>query len=170
LKNGDVITEFNGRPIKDARHLRLQVAQVAPGTKVPVKVVRDGETKTLDIVLKEFPKDDALAKRDQGNEHESSGETLDGVTVGEIDAAARRQLQLPANLKGALVVQVDENSASYEKGLREGDVILEINHKQVHTADEAVELSEKIKAKRILLRVWSHGAIRYLTVDESKAG
>jgi S1-C subfamily serine protease len=90
--------------------------------------------------------------------------------VGDIDANARRQLGLPANLKGALVVQVDENSASYDAGLREGDVILEINRKAVRGADEAVEMSEKIKDKRILLRIWSRGASRYLVVDESKAG
>jgi len=171
LKNGDIIVEINGKPVKDARHLRLQVAQVAPGTKVPVKIVRDGDSKTLEVVLKEFPKDDALAKREQGGaEKDSTSDALDGVTVGDVDAAARRQIGLPANVKGALVVQIDESSASYEAGLREGDVILEINRKAVHSADEAVDMSEKIKDKRILLRVWTRGASRYLVVDESKAG
>lgn len=171
FEHGDIIVEFNGKPIKDARHLRLQVAQVAPGTKVPVKVIRDGDQKTLEVVLKEFPKDDALARREFGGDTESStSDTLDGVTVADIDAAARRQLGLPATLKGALVVQVDEQSASYEAGLRQGDVVLEINRKPVKSADEAVELSEKIKDKRILLRVWSRGGSRYLVVDESKAG
>jgi serine protease Do len=171
LKNGDIIVEINGKPVKDARHLRLQVAQVAPGTKVPVKIVRDGDSKTLEVVLKEFPKDDALAKREQGgSEKDSTSDALDGVTVGDVDAAARRQIGLPANVKGALVVQIDESSASYEAGLREGDVILEINRKAVHSADEAVDMSEKIKDKRILLRVWTRGASRYLVVDESKAG
>ena len=176
LKNGDIITEFNGKTVKDARHLRLQVAQVAPGTKVPIKVIRDGETKTLDVTLKEFPKDEALARRGGGNDQNgsdresSSSDTLDGVTVADIDAQARHQFNLPANLKGALVVQVDENSAAYDKGLREGDIILEINRKQVRTADEAVALCDKAKDKRVLLRVWSRGVTRYLTVDESKAG
>ncbi len=169
LKSGDVITEFNGKTVKDSRHLKLQAAQIAPGTKVPVKYIRDGDTKTLDVVLKEFPKDDALAKRDSA-EKESTSDALDGVTVSDIDAAARRQLGLPANLKGALVAHVDENSASYEAGLREGNIILEINRKPVQSADEAVELSDKIKEKRILLRIWSRGGTRYLVVDESKAG
>jgi serine protease Do len=170
IKDGDVILELNGKPVKDAQHLRLQVAALAPGTKVPVKVVRDGENKNLDITLAEFPKDEDLAKQDQRNDQGSSSETLDGVTVADIDAAARRQFQLPANLRGALVVQVDENSAAYEQGLREGDVILEINRKPIHSADEAVELSDKNKDKRVLLRVWSHGTTRWMAVDENKAG
>jgi serine protease Do len=170
IKDGDVITEVNGKPVKDGRHLKLQVAAITPGTKVPLKVLRDGEEKSLEVVLKEFPKDDTLAKRDQGGDDgQSSSETLDGVTVGDVDAASRRQLGLPANVKGALVVQVDESSASYDAGLREGDVILEINHKAVRSADDAVQLSEKIKDKRILIRVWSRGGTRYLVVDESKA-
>jgi len=170
IKSGDVITEFNGKPVRDSRHLKLQVAELAPGMKVPVKILRDGDEKSLEVVLKEFPKDEALAKRDQGDKESSSSESLNGVTVGDIDAATRRQLGLPANLKGALVAQVDENSAAYEAGLREGDVILEINRKAVRSADDAVELSDKIKDKHILLRIWSRGATRYLVVDESKAG
>jgi serine protease Do len=169
IEYGDVIIEINGKPIKDAQHLRLQVAQLAPGTKVPVKVMRDGEQKTLEVVLKEFPKDEALARQDQG-EKESASETLDGVTVADIDAAARRQFNIPAPVKGALVIKVDENSAAYEQGLQPGDVILEMNRKKIGSADEAVELSEKIKSKRVLLRVWSRGAIHWLTVDDNKAG
>jgi serine protease Do len=170
LKEGDVITEIDGKPVKDSRHLKLQVASIAPGTKIPLKVSRDGEQKSIEVTLKEYPKDDALAKRGDQDEKESSStsDTLDGVTVGDIDAAARRQLGLPTNLKGALVVQIDENSASYEAGLREGDVILEINRKKVLDADDAVELSEKIKDKSILLRVWSRGGSHFLVVNEDK--
>jgi serine protease Do len=169
LKSGDVVIELNGKPVKDSRHLKLQVAQIAPGTKVPLKVVRDGDEKNLEVTLKEFPNDETLA-RSGSSFNESSSDTLDGVTVGDIDPNARRRLRLPQNVDGALVVQVDENSAAYEAGLREGDVILEINRKPVRDADEAVELSDKIKDKRILLRVWSRGGSRYLVVDESKAG
>src|SRR5262249_153695 len=51
LKSGDVITEFNGTPVTDSRHLRLKVAQTKPGTKVPLKVLRDGSQKTFNITL-----------------------------------------------------------------------------------------------------------------------
>jgi serine protease Do len=148
----------------------LQVAQVAPGARVPVKILRDGKERSLEVVLKEFPSDETLARREPGDPEVSSSDALEGVTVTDIDGASRRQFGLPANLQGALVVQVEESSASYEAGLRAGDVILEINRKAVQNADEAVELSDRIKDKRILLRIWSRGGTRYLVVDESKAG
>ncbi len=169
LESGDVIIEVNGKPIKDSRHLKLQVAQIAPGTTVPLKVMRDGKERSMEVVLKEFPKDETLARGGQ-SQMDTPSDALDGVTVTDIENPVRRQLGLPANLRGALVTQVEEASAAYSAGLREGDVILEINRKPVRSADEAVELSSNTKDKRILLRVWSRGASRYLVVDESKAG
>jgi serine protease Do len=56
--SGDVIIEFNGKSVKDSRHLKLQVAQTAPGTKIPVKIVRDGSSKTLEVTPKELPRTD----------------------------------------------------------------------------------------------------------------
>src|SRR5205807_249797 len=58
LKAGDVITEFNGKPVQDSRHLKLQVSQTAPGTTVPLKVLRDGKSRTFDVAVKELPSND----------------------------------------------------------------------------------------------------------------
>jgi serine protease Do len=168
LKIEDVIIEVNGRPVRDSRNLRLQVSQLPPETRVPVKILRNGREQTVQVVLRELPQDLASAGSQPGQPESSV--TLEGVTVGDLDANARRQLGLPANLNGALVVQVDENSAAYRDGLREGDVILEMNRQAVRNADEAVALSEKTTDKVILLRVWSRGGSRYLVVDESKGG
>ncbi|MEW6160832.1 MAG: DegQ family serine endoprotease [Verrucomicrobiota bacterium] len=169
LKSGDVIVEFNGKSVRDSRTLKLQVAQTPPGEKVPVKVLREGRTKTLEVVLKEFPSDQALAKS-RSNDRDAE-EQLKGVTVTDIDPAARRQFGLPRELQGALVTQVKPDSAAFEAGLREGDVITEINRRPVTSAEEALELSEQAKGDRFLLRVWSRGGNRYVVVDESnKAG
>ena len=168
LKSGDIILEFDGKLVPDSRHLKLRVSQTPPGTKTPVKILRDGAQKTVDVTLKEIPRSEQMAKAD--NEKAAPGDALDGVAVGDLDSAARAQLSVPKDLKGALVTSVDEASAAYEAGLREGDVIREINRQPVQNADEAVKLSENVKDKKILLKVWSKGGSRYVVVDESKAG
>jgi serine protease Do len=168
LKSGDVIMEFNGKPVKDSRHLKLAVGATAPGTKAPVKVLREGKSKELTVTLKELPSDQMA-----GNDNKSAADTdaLDGVTVGDVDSNVRQQFNLPRDLKGAVVTDVDPDSASYAAGLRPGDVVLEIDRKPVNNAEEAVKLSENIKNKSsILLRVWSKGGSHYLVVDESKVG
>src|SRR5262249_11300912 len=64
LKDGDIITEFNGKPVTDSRHLKLEVARVQPGETVPVKILRDGANKTLDVTVKTMPDTEHLAKND----------------------------------------------------------------------------------------------------------
>ncbi len=98
----------------------------------------------------------------------NSSDALDGVEVGNLTSALRNQYQLPDDLKGAIITNVDANSASYEAGLRAGDVILELNRKPVANADDAVELSKRVTNKHVLVRVWSRGGSRYLEVDETK--
>jgi serine protease Do len=168
LKSGDVIVEFNGKPVQDSRHLKLAVGATSPGTKAPVKVMREGDTKNFTITLKELP-GDQLAKKDNGSANDT--DALDGVVVADIDSTVRQQFELPRDLKGAVVTDVDPDSASFAAGLRPGDVILEIDRKPVNNAEEAVRLSENVKDKAsILLRVWSKGGSHYLVVDESKVG
>jgi serine protease Do len=168
IKSGDVIVEFNGKPVQDSRHLKLAVGTTSPGTKAPLKVLRDGKEKELNVTLKELP-GDQLAKNDKATAGDH--DPLDGVTVADIDSGSRQQFDMPRDLKGAVVTDVDPDSASYAAGLRPGDVVLEIDRKPVGSADEAVKLSENVKNKSsILLRVWSKGGSHYLVVDESKVG
>jgi serine protease Do len=166
VKVRDVITELNGKPVQDGQQLRLAVAQFAPGDKVKLKVLRNKEEKVIEVTLKENPDEKSTAS--SGNAEESSSESLQGVTVGDIDSASRQQFSLSASLRGALVLEVDPDSAAYEAGLRVGDVIQEINQKPVKSADEAVTATKNLKEKEILLRVWSRGGSHYLVVDESK--
>ncbi|PYJ03446.1 MAG: peptidase S1, partial [Verrucomicrobia bacterium] len=168
LKTGDVVVEFNSKPVRDSRQLKLQVARIKPGQRVPLKVLRSGSSKTLEVAVSELPGTEKLARA----ESKSGGDTeaLKGVAVADLDAKTRRQLDLPSNVQGALVTDVEEDSVAREAGLKPGDVILEINRQPVKNAEDAVRLTENPKDKTTLLRVWSNGGSHYVVVDESNAG
>ncbi len=170
FQEGDLILEFNGKKVTDSRHLKLEVARTRPGETVPVKILRDGGTKTLEVKVKELPGSESLAKNSDSQSDDTG--TLNGVGVADLDSQVRQQFGLPANVKGVVVTQVDPNSAAAEAGLRPGDVIQEINRKPVRSAEEAVQMTEKATDKTSLLRVWRNGGSRYVVVDESgeKAG
>ncbi|MDX1950578.1 MAG: DegQ family serine endoprotease [Verrucomicrobiota bacterium] len=169
LKTGDVITSFNGKPVKDSRHLRIQVSQTNPGESIPLKVSRGGREMELKVTLQEMPNND-LASNDRSSRPGREFDALEGVTVADMDTETRRQMRLPRSVQGVVVTEIQPSSPAYEAGLRNGDVIQEINRKAVTNAEEAVELSENLKGKSILLRVWSRGGSRYMVVDEDKAG
>lgn len=164
LKSGDVIVEFNGKKITDSRHLKLQVARTGPGKTVPVKVLRDGKTRELEVTVKELPGSERLAQADRGGSDEG---TLNGVTVSDLDPRVRQQLNLPPRMNGVVVTDVEPGSAAAESGLRPGDVITEINRQPVKSAEQAVEMTEQAKEKQTLVRVWREGASRYVVVDET---
>jgi serine protease Do len=164
LKNGDVILEFNGKSVRDSRNLKLQVAQTAPGKEVPVKISRDGKVKELEVTLKEFPQDKALAKNSANPA--DSDDVTDGITVEDLNAAIRQQYNIPNYVKGAVIVDVQPESAGYEAGLRPGDVILEMNRKSVRNSEEAVAMSEGLKDD-VLLRVWSRGGSRFVVLKKA---
>ncbi len=166
LESGDVVVEFNGKPVRDARHFRLEVARSKPGEAVTVKVLRDGDAKTIKVTPRERPEtadvdQDVPAKDDEG--------TLNGVGVGDLTREARREHKIRDGVKGVLVTDVEQDSKSWEAGLRPGDVILEINKEPVTAADQAVKLTERPKDKTTLLKVWSHGVTKFLVVDETAA-
>lgn len=170
LKEGDVIIEFNGKSVSDSRHLRLMVAQTAPETRTTLKAIRDGKEQTFTVKLGELPAE-ALAKAGRGGSRGwgSNGEALKGVELADLDAAARRQFDIPSDVRGAVIVSVDTDSPAAAAGLRAGDVVVEVNRKRVSSADAALEASRQGKETRVLLRVWREGTTRYFVVEASKA-
>ncbi len=169
FKSGDVIRQYKNQPVTDASQFRLQVAETAPGTKVPFQVIRNGETKTLEATLKNAP-NQKLASADPSDDNSSTTDALSGVAVADLDQNTRSQGSVPDNVKGAVITEVRPNSPAFEAGLRPGDVITEINKQSVRNADEAVKLTEKPAGAQTLVKLWSHGGTRYLTVDESTGG
>jgi serine protease Do len=167
VRNGDIVLEFNAKKVTDSRHLKLEVARVRPGETVPMKVLRDGATRTINVTVKEVPGAENFAKAD--TKAKDTG-TLNGVGVGDLDNRARKQFEVPETVKGAVVTEVQPDSAAAGAGLKPGDVIQEINRKPVKDAEAAVRMTENASDKTTLLRIWREGGSHYVVVDESKAG
>ena len=167
LKAGDVIVKVNNTEIRDSRHLLLTVGQIQPDTPVTVEYLRDGKRGTVKAKLARRP-DSATDGEDRSSGGGSDIGVLNGVGVGDITAQLRDQLQIPNRIKGALITSIDPDSPSAKQGLREGDIILDLDQKPVADADEAVKLSEEIKGPRVLVRIWRNGRIHFLAIDESK--
>jgi len=168
LKAGDVITKVNDTDIRDQRHLQLVVTQFAPGTEVSVVYLRDGKPHTTKAKLALRP---TKFGTDRGNADENAGNdegVLNGVSVGDITPDVREEMEIPARIKGAIVQSVDQNSPSALQGLHEGDVIIELDRRPVHNAEEAVKLSEEIKGPKVMVLIWRAGSTRFIVIDESK--
>ena len=114
FKDGDVVTEFNGQKITDSRQLQLAVAETSPSSKVPVKILRNGETKTLEVTVKQLPDSGSVAKA--GTQNGKDTGTLNGVGVGDLDANAREQFHIPDTVQGAVVTQVEPGSPQPKPG------------------------------------------------------
>lgn len=167
VKAGDVIVEFNGKKVLDDHHLRLMVSQTPPKSDTTLKVIRDGKEKTFKVTLAELPTQDMAANGDdlEPGARVNENEALEGVEVDNLDPKVRRQFNISAQVEGVLVSDVDPDSKAYEAGLRPGDVIMEIDHKSVKDAESAVKMTEKVKNDHVLLRIYSRGNYRYLTVE-----
>lgn len=164
VKSGDVVVEVEGKKVEGPRELQLMVAGMAPGSKVDVKLLRDGKEKVVKIELGERPNMKVAAGGQP--EKPSDPDVLDGVTVADIDAEARKKFGLPENTKGVVIAEIDADSASADAGLKVGDVIHEINREPVESSKQAVDLSEKVKKeKKVLLRVSTKGNSRYVVVE-----
>ncbi len=173
IKSGDVIIAFNGKDVMDAHGLLLMVADCAPGSRATVKLIHQGQQKTVTVTLAERPGEMDEQNGQNGSDSDiSKTDALDGVTVSDIDKDARQQLKIPDNIQGAIVTDVDADSNSAEAGLQKGDIIVEVNQKPVSDADTAVKLCRQAKGGQILLKIWRRDgdfeSTRYLSVDNTK--
>jgi serine protease Do len=166
LKTSDVITKVNNIEIRDSRHLLLTVGQLAPDTQVTVEYLRDGKPGKVSVKLAPRP-DQALAADERAIPGKDVG-VLNGVTVGEITNQIRDRMNIPDHIQGAIVTEIEPDSPSARQGIREGDVIRELDRRPVKNAEEAVRLSEEIKGPKVLVLVWRNGGSQHLVIDESR--
>lgn len=164
VKPGDVITEFEGKRIEDPRHLRLLVGQLKPGTMATFAYFRQSEEHRATAKLDEMPQPKATQVAHKTNLQQPT-DVLDGVTVTDMDTSIRSHLKIPRTVAGAIVLRVDDDSPAYAAGLRPGDVMQEINHQQVYSSQQAVDVSRRLRGQELLLRVWSDGGSRFMAIN-----
>ena len=154
LKIGDVITEVDGRKVDDAGQLQVMIGEKRPGAKVNLQVDRDGKTMTMPVTLEAMNgRNGELAA--SGREH---GKARWGLGLTDLNADARQRLDVPRDVRGALVARVDPGSPADNAGLAQGDVIMEVNrHETATAADVQQALSKVPDGEDALLLVHSNG-------------
>jgi serine protease Do len=172
VEPGDVIVQFNGRPVKNSDELVKMVVGTKPGTTVPLKVLRNKNEKTLNVTVDEL---DLEAEQNQGrrspqndqpqpDEPQASGGF--GLTLENVTPQMQRQLRMPSGQTGAVVSEVDPDGAS-AGALRQGDVILSVNGKSVSNAADAARELGKVQSGRLAqLRVWRLNAEVFVPVKK----
>uniref|UniRef100_UPI0037C0F30B PDZ domain-containing protein n=1 Tax=Devosia sp. TaxID=1871048 RepID=UPI0037C0F30B len=183
LVEGDIILEFDGKPIPRMRDLPRVVAETAVGTKVPVKVLRNGEEITVEVTLGRLEAgEQLLADAEQkAQEQLAPSETDDepvgpppgltdlvGFELAPIDADVRKEFGLSDATEGIVVTKVIEGSDAAEKGFIPGQLIVEVNQKKVASVDEVTAaVSEAKEAGRpaVLFKVADQtGTERFVAV------
>jgi serine protease Do len=161
LRAGDVIIEVNGKPVRDNNELVSMIMATRPDSTVPLKVVRDKETITLNVTVAEL---DLAAEQEVARSTETQprrGQPRDtgfGMSITPITPQVRQELDLPAGQGGAVVVSVTPFGPAAQAGLQPRDVILSIQGQQVSTPDEVSSVIDAIPTGRTTrMIIWRQG-------------
>jgi serine protease Do len=147
IRKYDVILRLNGRSINDSNQFRNQVALTAPGSNIEIDLLRNGQLMTVKPLLRE---QEASAKNAENMPAPALSDKR-GFQVQELTPELRQQLQLPAHVQGVVVTQVNQTSQAFEKGLREGDVITELNRKPVRSLSQFKAEFARLKSGAVAL-------------------
>src|SRR5262252_3076461 len=155
LQIGDVITEVNGHKVGDSGEVQVVIGQQKPGTKVELTVLRDGKSMNIPVTLEELGK---RSGEDDSSSGVSHGKMRWGLGIASLTPDMRDQLQVPSEIHGAVVEQVQPGSSADNAGLQQGDIILEVNRHKVQSASDVQQaLSNVQKGQDALVLVWSNG-------------
>jgi serine protease Do len=162
IKQGDVILEYQGERVDDPAALQRMVTRTAVGTTATVKVLRDGHEKELTLKVGEQPDTIKMAKADTSADESVA---LAGIEVQAIDKKTARELGLSDKAKGVVVTNIDPDSPVNDSGLRQGDVIQEINRQEIKSVKDFEKIASVLKKDQsALLLINRRGASLFLTV------
>lgn len=161
LRSGDVIVAFNGKSVADEHELPQAVATTRPGTKVDIKVIRDGKELTIPVTIAEMEGEHV---RRAGGADLTKGL---GLTVQDITPDVARHLEIE-NRKGVLVSSVEPGSPADDAGFQEGDIVRQINRQPVANAAEFQKLLKKQKGVKTVLFLVERGDARLFLAVKNK--
>lgn len=146
LKNGDVITSFNGINIPNVAKFRIEVANSEIGKKIPLEIIRKKKTKTLWVTLVPRPSDEIVEQKEKQSKR---SENL-GMKVENLNGEFAKNNNIEED-NGVIITSVSPNSPAAESGLKSGDIILEINQETINNLDEFDKIIDKYSEEEILL-------------------
>ncbi len=155
IEPGDVIVEFNGKPVTGMDDLIRMVTGTKPGTTVPVKILRDKKERSVSVAVEEL---DLAAEAGAATPPEGGSEDTSvgfGMTLGNLTPNIARQLRLPAGTTGAVITDIDPGSPAEGAGLAQYDIILKVNGTAIANAAEASRVLQKVPSGgRAMLLIW----------------
>ncbi|MBF0357773.1 MAG: DegQ family serine endoprotease [Magnetococcales bacterium] len=147
---GDVIVRFDGRKVHRMKELPGVVAKVPVGKSVPMQIFRDGQLKTIRVVVAVLDDTESGGGRTSNKPRENKLSAI-GLTVQPLLPAMLEQLNVPKKTKGVVVSDVDKGGIGAESGIRPGDVIIEIDRKAVRSMSDFNSATKKLKPGSTLL-------------------
>ncbi|MDD5720280.1 MAG: PDZ domain-containing protein, partial [Candidatus Krumholzibacteria bacterium] len=151
LQGLDVDLSVDGKAVDTVDQLRNTVSLMPVGHETKLVDWRGGKTINVKVKLDTLPDQDQLASR---RSVPTAEDGLDGVTVRELTERVRSQARIPDDVKGLLVVEVDQRSRAAREGLARGDVIMEVNRSEVTSLRDYSDAVKRDTDKPVLLRVY----------------
>ncbi len=142
LQQGDVIIKFNGRTVKSADDLPWIVSNTPIGTTVDVVILRQGKERTIKVTVGELPLKTEVAS--VAPKQENVSEKKLGMTVSNITPDVQREFNLPSD-KGVVVTNVAEGSSADMAGIEKGDIIRQVNQKDINTVEDYTKILSSVK-------------------------
>jgi serine protease Do len=170
LEPGDVILSYNGTPVKNSNELVQMVTTTKPGTAVQVRIVRDGQERSLTLTVDELDLETETGRTSRriapGAEPEPATTRGFGMTVENVTPEVARRLQMTAD-RGAVITDVEQGSPAARNGLRPGDVIIRVGQVNITSAADAQRELGKVPAGgSALMRILRQGQEIFLTVKK----
>lgn len=174
VQAGDVILKFNNKKIDKMRSLPRIVADTEVGKSVPIEIWRDNKKMNLSAVIEELEDTSTeVAAKDGGPKTSSKAHTIKelGLKLSSLTAALKEKYSLDKDSSGLVVLNVDKNGPAAEKGIRPGDLVVEVGQQETTTpkaVEDIVDEAKKAGRKYVLLLLEGQGGLRHVAIRITK--